>query len=217
MNHKASAPRPADEDLLALMARLEAAGAESADAVGWHYIRTLAERASAQAAPVQDLLNPKLRQALREMEMRMAQQTLATQATKAAHTMAVQHNNPIAPSPLALLLQDMGSSTAANRPVEPSQGLLPESPRVRQLRQQLRRIGVQKQVSRAMASGPQNAGPINSHMLVLRALGLLRGISPDYLQRFMVHLDTLLCLHDQQAQAATPAARSSRSRKSARA
>ena len=214
MNHKASAPRPADEDLLALMARLEAAGAESADAVGWHYIRTMAERASTQPVPVHALLHNKLRQAMRELETRLAQKTADANAADAT----VTHDTQILPpaSPLALLLQDMGGSTTADRPAPHSPMLQPESPRVRQLRQQLRRIGVQKQVSRAMASGPQNAGPINSHMLVLRALGLLRGISPDYLQRFMVHLDTLLCLHDQQAQAATPAARSSRSRKSAR-
>ncbi len=71
-----------------------------------------------------------------------------------------------------------------------------ESPRVQQFRKQLRKISVQKQVSRAIAQAPQNAGPINSHMLVLRALGLMRDIAPDYLNRFMTHLDTLLCLEE---------------------
>ena len=65
-----------------------------------------------------------------------------------------------------------------------------------------------------MASGPQNAGPINPHMLVLRALGLLREISPDYLNRFMVHLDTLLCLHDQQTPSSTSGIKPMRPRKS---
>jgi hypothetical protein len=55
---------------------------------------------------------------------------------------------------------------------------------------------VQKQVTQAMAQAPQNAGPINSHMLVLRSLGLMRDISPDYLNRFMAHVDTLLCLEE---------------------
>jgi hypothetical protein len=55
---------------------------------------------------------------------------------------------------------------------------------------------VQKQVSKAMAQAPQNAGPINSHMLVLRSLGLMRDASPDYLNRFMVYVDTLLCLDE---------------------
>ena len=55
---------------------------------------------------------------------------------------------------------------------------------------------MQKQVAQAIAQAPQNAGPINSHMLVLRSLGLMRDISPDYLNRFMAHVDTLLCLDE---------------------
>lgn len=217
MNHNTSAPGQPAQELLALMARLQSAGAESADAVGWHYVRTLAERASAQSGPVQELLHTKLRQSLKEMQTRLAQQTLAAEASRLTDALQTQHStrSPTAASPLALLLRDMGSSTI-DQPARPSQGSPPESPRVRQLRQQLRRIRVEKQVSRAMASGPQNAGPINSHMLVLRALGLLRDISPEYLHRFMVHLDTLLCLHDHQTQAATPSARAKRSRKNTR-
>jgi hypothetical protein len=47
-----------------------------------------------------------------------------------------------------------------------------------------------------MAQAPQNAGPINSHMLVLRSLGLMRDASPDYLSRFMGYVDTLLFLEE---------------------
>jgi hypothetical protein len=69
-----------------------------------------------------------------------------------------------------------------------------DKPRIVQFRQQLHRISVQKQVTQAIAQAPQNAGPINSHMLVLRSLGLMRDISPDYLNRFMGYVDTLLVL-----------------------
>jgi hypothetical protein len=67
---------------------------------------------------------------------------------------------------------------------------------VAQFRQQLGKISVQKQVTQAIAQAPQNAGPINSHMLVLRSLGLIRDLSPDYLNRFMGYVDTLLFLED---------------------
>ncbi len=67
---------------------------------------------------------------------------------------------------------------------------------MRQFRQQLGKISVQKQVNQAIAQAPQNAGPINSHMLVLRSLSLMRDISPDYLSRFMGYVDTLLSLED---------------------
>ena len=214
MSHSVPAHCPTEEDVPLWMARLQAAGAESADAVAWHYIRTLAERASTHPGPVQELLRNKLQLALHAMETRLAQKTAAANAADAQGTHDTQALPPA--SPLALLLQDMGVSTSADQPALYPPGSLAESPRIRLLRQQLRRIGVRKEVSRAMASRPKNAGPINSHMLVLRALGLLRDISPDYLNRFMVHLDTLLCLHDHQARAATPAAKSSRSRKTAR-
>ena len=67
---------------------------------------------------------------------------------------------------------------------------------VRQFRSTWSRLSAQKQVSQALGQAPKNAGPINSHMLVLRSLGLMRSISPDYLNRFMVHVDTLLCLDE---------------------
>jgi hypothetical protein len=69
-----------------------------------------------------------------------------------------------------------------------------DNPRVAQFRQQLGKISVQKQVTQAIAQAPQNAGPINSHMLVLRSLGLMRDLSPDYLNRFMGYVDTLFFL-----------------------
>jgi hypothetical protein len=99
------------------------------------------------------------------------------------------------PSPLAVLLQDMRAPTATQESGTASRGLA-KNPRIEQFRKQLSQIRVQKQVTHAMAQAPQNAGPINSHMLVLRSLGLMRDISPDYLHRFMAHVDTLLCLDE---------------------
>jgi hypothetical protein len=56
------------------------------------------------------------------------------------------------------------------------------------------RICAEDEVTEAVQRGPDNAGPLNSHMLVLRTLGLMRELSPDYLRRFMAHADTLLWL-----------------------
>ena len=168
-----------------LLQTLKEAGAAQVDAVGWHYIETLAARTRAQTGAAQGLLQDKLQQALRDMQQRMSTAPKPQPQAKA--------QTP--PSPMAQLLKDM-------TPVAPSASpasLTPrstESPRVRQFRRQLRKISVQKQVSRAMAQAPLNAGPINSHMLVVRALGLMRDISPDYLNRFMAQVDTLLCLED---------------------
>lgn len=56
------------------------------------------------------------------------------------------------------------------------------------------RISAEDQVDQTVRRGPENAGPLNSHMLVLRSLALMRQLSPDYLRRFLSHLDALLWL-----------------------
>jgi AcrR family transcriptional regulator len=73
-------------------------------------------------------------------------------------------------------------------------GQHPELKTIRNFRNTWSKLSVEKQVTQALEQAPANAGPINSHMLVLRSLALMRDISPDYLNRFMTYADTLLCL-----------------------
>ncbi len=164
---------------------LRAAGAARVDAVGWHFIETLAERTQAQSGQAKALLQAKLQESLQRFERRMNHD----QPQPATARSLVQ------PSPLKQLLQDMGPKCDL-----PSSGKSaawpPENPRIQAFKKQLSKISVQKQVTQAIAQAPQNAGPINSHMLVLRSLGLMRDISPDYLSRFMAHVDTLMCLEE---------------------
>lgn len=49
-------------------------------------------------------------------------------------------------------------------------------------------------VEQALQRSPENAGPFNPHMLMVRSLALMRDLSPDYLHRFMQHADALLWL-----------------------
>ncbi|MBS1228840.1 MAG: hypothetical protein H6R17_2117 [Proteobacteria bacterium] len=55
-------------------------------------------------------------------------------------------------------------------------------------------LAVARQLTQAIEQAPENAGPLNSHRLVLGSLALMRDISPDYLERFMSYVDTLLWL-----------------------
>ncbi|MBS3995867.1 MAG: DUF2894 domain-containing protein, partial [Hydrogenophaga sp.] len=73
----------------------------------------------------------------------------------------------------------------------------------RRFRETWSRMAAEEQVVRAVGRGPENAGPLNSHQLVLRTLALMRELSPDYLRRFLAHTDALLWL--EQAQAKPPA------------
>ena len=175
----------------AWMQGLREAGAARLDPVGWHYTEVLAQRTRAQTGPAQALLHRKLQPMLEAFAQRLTQEQAQAQAQQACA-------EPAAPSALAVLLQEMAPSALDLPPGTTTStfGMHRDSPRVRQFRKQLRQISVQKRVSKAIARAPQNAGPINSHMLVLRALGLMRDISPDYLNRFMTHVDTLLCLEE---------------------
>jgi hypothetical protein len=65
---------------------------------------------------------------------------------------------------------------------------------VRESRATWARMSVDKQLALAMKRGPENAGPINSHNLVLRSLAMMQEISPDYLSRMVSYVDTLLFL-----------------------
>lgn len=56
------------------------------------------------------------------------------------------------------------------------------------------RIHAEEEVNLAVGRGPENAGPLNSHRLVLKTLGLMRDLSPDYLRRFLSQVDSLLWL-----------------------
>ncbi len=164
---------------------LRQAGAADFDPMGWHYIEVLSTRISTQQGAARGLLQSKLDTALHDLKARM---TVANHLPLASRVAA-----PIAgTSPLAQLLQ----AFAPALPIDSAKTLRADSPQVQQFRQTLSKLRVQKQVAQAIAQGPQNAGPINSHMLVLRSLGLMRELSPDYLNRFMAYVETLLCLEE---------------------
>jgi len=166
---------------------LRHAGAAHFDAVGWHYIEILAGKVQAQKGAAQGLLQSKLEKALGHLHARMATASHLIQAPAPS-------SNPT--SPLAQLLKELAPPASPAPSVAKASTWRGESPRVQQFRQTLSKLSVQKQVSHAIAQAPQNAGPINSHMLVLRSLGLMRELSPDYLNRFMAYVDTLLCLEE---------------------
>lgn len=65
---------------------------------------------------------------------------------------------------------------------------------VRHFRVVWARIKAENQVRKALERGPANAGPLNSHMLVLRCLKLMQSLSPEYLRRFLLQMETLLWL-----------------------
>jgi hypothetical protein len=56
------------------------------------------------------------------------------------------------------------------------------------------RLRVEQRLRQASAQVPTAAGPLNSAQLVSRTLHAMRALSPEYLDAFMSHVDTLLWL-----------------------
>lgn len=84
---------------------------------------------------------------------------------------------------------------------------------LRRFRQVWTKVAAQDKVQRALQRQPRNAGPLNSHMLVLRTIELMRDLSPDYLSRFVTQLDTLLWLEQASPRAMASAAAAKADRK----
>ena len=56
------------------------------------------------------------------------------------------------------------------------------------------RLSLEQQLARALAQAPDNAGPLNSHFLVLQALIRMRDVAPGYLEGFIAYAEALLWL-----------------------
>ena len=147
------------------------------------YREALQRRLAAAPEAVQRLLAHKLAPAAAP-----AQPTPPAPAAPAARRAAPP------PSPLARLNEQIAQATG-QRP-----GVRGDLRSAQAFRETWARICAEDEVQQAVQRGPEQAGPLNSHMLVLRTLSLLSELSPDYLRRFMVQADTLLWLDEASAQ-----------------
>ena len=180
-----------------MLASLRQQGAEHWSPVDFYYLETLARRLHDQAPNVRHILENRLATAV------AAYQTRFEQAPRLAAPVPTQP--PTALSQLVSALVPCAPEAEPGSWAAPSGGRT-ELKSVRNFRNTWSKLSAQKQVAKALGQAPKNAGPINSHMLVLRSLELMRDISPDYLNRFMSYADTLLCL-DQPEMVAKPPAR----------
>ena len=163
---------------LAQMEQLEQAGARGFDPVRMFFLDALSRRTDAAPDSAKALLQGKLAKALAGLQADFEQSRKEVKA-------------PLDSDAPRNALRELTLSLAPHDHADTSRT---ELKAVRQFRSTWSKLSTQKQLTHALAQAPQNAGPINSHMLVLRSLALMRDISPDYLNRFMSYADTLLCL-----------------------
>lgn len=186
---------------------LKADGKDGHDAARFHYLEALARRMQAQPPAVQALLQQRLQAAVADYAARAG----TAPATPPAPPLATCTTD----SPLAQLNRDLAARAQAEadhvRTSESSS--TSEMKSVRQFSEVWSKISAEQQVTQALHKAPENAGPLNSHKLMLRSLGLMRTLSPDYLRRFMAQMDALLWLEQTNADLARPAPRATRTSK----
>lgn len=56
------------------------------------------------------------------------------------------------------------------------------------------RLSADKRIAEVIDTAPKDTGPLNSQTLVIRSLTLMRELSPEYANRFVSYVDTLLWL-----------------------
>lgn len=218
-------------------------GAAQFDPVGFRHLEAMARRLPGLPAALQPRLQARLDSAIADLAQRFERSRQATGALVA--TLAASHPprarelrrllaagdhagvrrlgvlaaQPSGCAPLAQLnqhIRQLRQQAAPGNPLELGAEAATEMQSLRRFRDSWSRIVAEEQVEQAIGRAPDQAGPLNSHMLVLRSLSLMRELSPDYLRRFLSHLDSLLWLEEaeqQQALVAAKPARRTRARK----
>lgn len=184
-------------DPVAAVAQLRGRGVEPIDPIRLHFLETLARRTQVQEGAVKRLLEDKLSKALAVYQKRLGQAKQSTQqlpsppplSALAALTRTLTHHLP---KNVQANAQEVGDERGGEDAA--SLGAQPELKSLRYFRDTWSTLSVDRQLAQAIAQGPENAGPLNSHQLVLRSLAAMRDISPDYLKRFMSYADALLWL-----------------------
>ncbi len=208
MNEPAHCDGVVDARVVAL--RVE--GVDGLEPVRFHYIAALAQRATAHQGRVKRILDAKVDAAVAALRQRLQQaQGDSVAALTTAHATTAQHET------LGDLVRHMAQQTPASSGSAMLAAPMSTTPRselksVAYFRNTWSRLSAEKQVTQALGLAPKNAGPINSHVVALRSLALMRDTSPDYLNRFMSYVDTLMCL-DQSDKPTAPPARVPRSTK----
>ncbi|BAP13093.1 MAG: hypothetical protein AOY29_10720 [Alcanivorax borkumensis] len=113
-----------------------------------------------------------------------------------AYSLMTTDDSPEENNTLAGLLkqqekQVLADNGASAPPLPPKQR---ELNALRQLRSQRQAQQARQRIDDAITQTPSDAGPLNSHRMVTRAIETLRELSPAYLEHFVNYLDTLMSL-----------------------
>ena len=97
---------------------------------------------------------------------------------------AARQKLALAPGPLSTTAREAMSDRVAG-------GAAVDSQTLQFFQRTWSRLSADQRLAQSRASLPDNAGPLNSHHLVHRALTLMRALSPEYLECFVGYVDAL--------------------------
>jgi hypothetical protein len=209
-------------DAGAMIDACRARGDHRRDPVRFRFIEALARRAATHHGETRRILDARLRELLAAYADEHSAEIPAAEGTAGAGQKAKAARGPLAelvdaiapPAPP----RGEGASAGAGVPGL-SSSFSHELKTLSYFRSTWSRLSADRRLTQTLAAVPENAGPLNSHQLVHRALVLMRELSPEYLHRFMSHVEALLWLDRANAGSASAGAETQRAeakRKSAR-
>lgn len=169
------------------------------DPMRFHFIEALESRASGHDGEVRRILDEKLSKLLGAYAC-----DLEREQSKAGPLDDAETPSETARSALGGLLEHidshrsrvmMGEAGAANGAVVGADDSAPsfsaELPALLEFRKIWAKLRTESQLRQSLEQVPTNAGPLNSGVLVHRAITQMRELSPGYLQHFLSYIDNL--------------------------
>lgn len=203
----ADAGAPADHHAATLDA-LRVRGAHRLVPVRFRLAEALARRAASHHGAAREVLDDKLAVLLQAL-VDQADQADQAEARGAKVTVAVSVSATARPATPRGALAELVAHVAGRRPAALATAPVPGSsaagastvdPEVLQFfRRTWSRLNADQRLAQSRSTLPDNAGPLNSHQLVHRALAGMRELSPEYFDHFIAHVDALLWLERAQA------------------
>ncbi|WP_420007662.1 DUF2894 domain-containing protein [Xanthomonas sacchari] len=209
------------------LAALRAQHAERLDPLRFRFLEALARRTEAQQGKGRELLEQKLSALLDAYAatLAMAPQNAADAAMRAHHpgplgallaqyrpataaatacsgqdTDVGAHEDADTETSKATVAIDADAASPSHAPVASAAARLaaPQLPAVEDARRLWTELRSRSQLRQSLQPAPADAGPLNSGVLVHRALALMRTLSPGYLQHFLSYVDALSWLQQLQ-------------------
>ena len=164
------------------------------DPVRFRFIEALARRTAAHGGAARRLLDEKLQSHIDAYGEALQK---SRESADAADVAPANAPAPMQRSALAELVEHIGQHAPPSAiGAIPAQAPSGELKTLSYFKSTWSRLSADRRLTQSLAKVPENAGPLNSHHLVHRALTLMRDLSPEYLNKFMSYVDGLLWLDD---------------------